>query len=207
MPTKRFEKLPEEKRERILRSAIEEFGRQGLEATTLQDVALKAGVAKGLLYYYFEDRDDLLVTLFDTVHKLLVRILGGAPDFQDADSFWDFVEAIYAQGIRGFSAEAWMVPFIARVFDSVTRGTVPKGFESKQEMTDLAVRQVMMRAMALGALRRDLPPELLLYTVHGLQTSIDRWLFQRIESGAASEADAKTARQLYQDALGARKAG
>jgi AcrR family transcriptional regulator len=53
--------LIEEFRVRAIREAVlDVVGREGLEAATLQRIADRAGVAKGTIYLYFKDRDDLL---------------------------------------------------------------------------------------------------------------------------------------------------
>ncbi len=45
----------------ILRAAAEVFRRQGLHATGMRDIAAAAGMAVGNLYYYFADKQALLV--------------------------------------------------------------------------------------------------------------------------------------------------
>jgi TetR/AcrR family fatty acid metabolism transcriptional regulator len=52
------------KRERILRAAVEVFARTGYFNARVADVAREAGVADGTIYLYFENKDDLLITIF-----------------------------------------------------------------------------------------------------------------------------------------------
>jgi AcrR family transcriptional regulator len=47
-------------RHRILAAASRVFRRRGLEATGMRDIATEIGMHVGNLYYYFEDRSDLL---------------------------------------------------------------------------------------------------------------------------------------------------
>ena len=54
------------KRERIIEAAIEIFCSQGYEATSMADVAQKAGVGKGTLYLYVESKE----SLFEEAYKL-----------------------------------------------------------------------------------------------------------------------------------------
>ena len=46
-----------ERREAILAAALEEFSARGFAATRLDDVARRAGVAKGTIYLYFRDKE------------------------------------------------------------------------------------------------------------------------------------------------------
>ena len=47
------------KRQRILDAALKLFARKGFEATALEEVARGARLAKGTLYLYFKDKEDL----------------------------------------------------------------------------------------------------------------------------------------------------
>lgn len=61
-----------DKRERILRAAIEVFARNGFYATRVSEIAKAAGVADGTIYLYFKNKDDVLVSIFeDRITKLL----------------------------------------------------------------------------------------------------------------------------------------
>jgi TetR/AcrR family transcriptional regulator, cholesterol catabolism regulator len=49
-----------ERKREILRAASALFRRQGLQATGMREIAAAAGMAVGNLYYYFEDKQELL---------------------------------------------------------------------------------------------------------------------------------------------------
>src|ERR1035437_2153065 len=54
-----------DKRQAILRAAIRTFARHGFFSAQVADIARAAGVAAGTVYLYFENKDDLLVSIFD----------------------------------------------------------------------------------------------------------------------------------------------
>src|SRR6478736_4824388 len=60
------------KRQRILDAAKRRFGRFGLRATTMQDIAQEAGVAVGTIYQFFADKDALMLAWVDE-HRQLIR--------------------------------------------------------------------------------------------------------------------------------------
>lgn len=62
--TKQFEEIREQSREKILNAAKELFGTQGYHSTSISAIAKKAGVAKGLIYNYFDTKEDLMVGIF-----------------------------------------------------------------------------------------------------------------------------------------------
>lgn len=59
MPKETFFNLAEEKREKIIRSAVHEFVEHGYEKGNIGDIAKAAGVSKGSMYQYFEDKREL----------------------------------------------------------------------------------------------------------------------------------------------------
>src|SRR6478752_1689526 len=61
-----------ERRATILSAALDEFAARGFEATRLDDVARRAGVAKGTIYLYFRDKQSLFQELVRTMLSPLV---------------------------------------------------------------------------------------------------------------------------------------
>jgi AcrR family transcriptional regulator len=58
MPKETWRNLDEHRRERVLHAAMAEFGRHGYSGGSLNVIAREAGVAKGSLFQYFEDKFD-----------------------------------------------------------------------------------------------------------------------------------------------------
>ena len=66
------------RRSQIVHAAAKVLGRQGYGATSLKDVAREAGVAPGLLHYYFESKEELLLEVVVAVERQLIA------DWQEA---------------------------------------------------------------------------------------------------------------------------
>ncbi|MCI9178147.1 MAG: TetR/AcrR family transcriptional regulator [Clostridia bacterium] len=60
MPTQTFRKLPEEKKEKILKAAKKEFARVPIEEVSIKNIVNEAEIARGSFYQYFESKEDLL---------------------------------------------------------------------------------------------------------------------------------------------------
>lgn len=58
------EKAPTDRKDDILRAAIEVFATKGYHGCRIADVAKEAGVAYGLVYHYFRNKDELLESVF-----------------------------------------------------------------------------------------------------------------------------------------------
>ena len=76
-----------DKRERILRAAIKVFARKGFYATRVSEIAKAAGVADGTIYLYFENKDDVLVSIFEDRITKLLEVL--RKEIEAGDSFED----------------------------------------------------------------------------------------------------------------------
>ena len=51
----------------ITRAAYEIIAKNGYEHITVQDIADHAGFSKGIVYYYFKSKDDVMVSLFGSI--------------------------------------------------------------------------------------------------------------------------------------------
>jgi len=68
-----------ERRDAILAAALEEFAARGFAAARLDDVARRAGVAKGTIYLYFRDKESLFQELVRTMLSPMVGVIEAAP--------------------------------------------------------------------------------------------------------------------------------
>jgi AcrR family transcriptional regulator len=68
-----------ERREAIIEAAMDEFIARGFAATRLDDVASRAGVAKGTIYLHFKDKEALFEELIRTAIVPLVNRLAAGP--------------------------------------------------------------------------------------------------------------------------------
>ena len=75
------------KRERILDAAERVFAQRGFYAAKVTDIAKEAGVADGTIYLYFKNKDDLLITLFESrmerVNQILADAIASVPGPRD----------------------------------------------------------------------------------------------------------------------------
>src|SRR5262245_428076 len=77
----------EARRQAILDAALTVFAAQGYEAARLDDVAARAGVAKGTLYLYFKDKEALFEELVRGAVTPIMERVGTAalaPDMKPA---------------------------------------------------------------------------------------------------------------------------
>ncbi len=66
MPSKRFEKLSDTKREKIIWAIIDEFVESGYDGASINSVIKKADISRGSFYTYFENKDDMFAYVMDS---------------------------------------------------------------------------------------------------------------------------------------------
>lgn len=84
MPTKMFEHLNDEKKNRIIEVALKEFGDNGIVNASTNDIVKACGISKGSLFKYFQTKDELCFYLFDLVtNEMLSDLAVNMQSFSD----------------------------------------------------------------------------------------------------------------------------
>jgi AcrR family transcriptional regulator len=87
-----------ERRQQILSVARDVFARRGYHQTTIDDIALQAGVARGTFYLYFEDKravfSDLIDRFASQLTMAIVRIVTDDPQRPVVDQVRENIRAI-----------------------------------------------------------------------------------------------------------------
>lgn len=88
MPTTTFYNLPDKKKNRIVKAAVEEFAQNGYTKASITRIVNEADIAKGSYYQYFEDKEDLYkYILKKAVEKKLKYVKEELNDFNEGDFF------------------------------------------------------------------------------------------------------------------------
>lgn len=134
-PKPRWRRRKDARPEEIISAALEVFADRGFAATKLEDVARKAGVTKGTIYLYFENKEALFKALIrQTIVPVIAKgeaiaqaFTGSARELFERliREYWRVVgETSLANIPRLMIAEASNFPELARFYyqEVVTRG-------------------------------------------------------------------------------------
>jgi AcrR family transcriptional regulator len=143
-----------ERREAILSAALEEFAASGFAAARLDDVARRAGVAKGTIYLYFRDKETLFQEL---VRSMLSPVVGSIEHAPLAD--------MPARAIAEMIAELFVREIFGTRRKDVLRLIITEGarfpklaefyYHEVIERVTAALRTMLARAAARGELPSD----------------------------------------------------
>jgi AcrR family transcriptional regulator len=71
-----------EKREAILQAALELVAENGLQHTPMSLISKRSGASAGIIYHYFEGKDDLLASLYQRIKREMSRAIAARYDPQ-----------------------------------------------------------------------------------------------------------------------------
>jgi AcrR family transcriptional regulator len=153
VPTQTWENLDAAKRGRVLVAAMREFGRHGFSAGSLNVVARDAGVAKGSLFQYFDDKLELFAFVCEVVSRDVRDTLMGAMAERAGDDpeFFDVMELLLGEWFAYFAAhdlERGVTAATNLEIDPVVRAAV-------RGVVDRHYREVLTPLMARGQERGD----------------------------------------------------
>jgi AcrR family transcriptional regulator len=184
----RFDNLEPERRDAMLAAAADEFAERGYAGASLSRIIEAAGISKGSLYYYFNDKEDLFATTVKVAMRRLVEAAGG---FDLAaltrETYWDALRAFGMRSAELYSRQEWFVRFglaFARLRDEPEAGAaVRPALEWGRRIT----RDVLVRGQDLGTVRQDLPLDLLVEVTMAVDEAGDRWFAEHYEEYEAED--------------------
>jgi TetR/AcrR family fatty acid metabolism transcriptional regulator len=171
-----------DKRRQILDAGIRVFARQGFHSCRVSDIADEAGVAYGLVYHYFNSKDQVLIELFTERWSLLLAA----------------IEEIDAQPISGRQKLDAVARFIIDsyrhdpelmkvIIVEVTRAANSFGRTHLPEIRrayDL-IAKIVTDSQAAGDFRRDVDPEFASMWFYGaIEQLLSGWVFGLIPGEA-----------------------
>jgi len=145
---------PETRRAAILSAALEEFTARGYEGARLDDVARRAGVAKGTIYLYFADKESLFQEL---VRSMVSPVLGVLTQLRDVDiSARHLIETL----LNTFVREVYATPrrdIIRLILSEGPRFPAIAEFYYREVIARVLaiLRPILQRAAARGELPDD----------------------------------------------------
>ena len=177
-----------DKRDALLRAAIDTFAARGFFNAQVADVARAAGVAAGTVYLYFRGKDDLLISIFERTMKEAI-----ADGRRSVDALTDPVERL-REIARLHLGRLGRDRALAVVFQVELRQSTKfmQRFSSTQLREYLGIiRGVIADGQARGVFRAAISPTLGAKLFFGaLDEMATNWILSRRKYTLASEADA-----------------
>lgn len=159
MPKPTFLNLPADKRERLTAIALEEFADNDYTAASVSRIVQRAGIAKGSIYQYFEDKQDFYLYLTDAASATLLASVADESERARPAGFFDTLRL----QMSATAPAALAHPVQARLLRRVPLAPAPVRealLERGQAIRSQHVQTLVERAIASGELAPDLDPTL-----------------------------------------------
>jgi TetR/AcrR family fatty acid metabolism transcriptional regulator len=177
-----------DKRDAILRAAIETFAARGFFNAQVADVARSAGVAAGTVYLYFRGKDDLLISIFE--RTMTDAIAAGRESVAAKRGAVERLREIARLHFERLGRDR----DLAVVFQVELRQSTK--FMEQFSATYLReylgiIRDVIAQGQAQGAFRQGINPTLAAKMFFGvLDEMATNWILSRRKYSLAAQADA-----------------
>ena len=165
-----------EKRRLILDAAARVFARRGFHACRVSDVADEAGVAYGLVYHYFDSKEEILNTLFTERWQLMLDAIESI-DRRPEASAREKLGAVASFIVDSYRYEPDLMKVI---IVEVTRAANSFGrlhLDQIREAYDM-IAGIVEAAQRDGAFRADVPPQFAaMYFYGAIEQLLSGWIF------------------------------
>jgi AcrR family transcriptional regulator len=165
-----------DRRRQILAAAVKVFADKGFHASRVGDIAEEAGIAYGLVYHYYESKEDLLETIFRTTWtEMLARVReveeAGVPAAEA-------VRQVTALLLRTWRRDPDLVRVLVR---EVTRNQhVQREIEEITQAME-ALERIIRRGQESGEFRGELDSRLAAVVFYGaLEEVLSGWVLGQL---------------------------
>lgn len=179
MPKETFLKLPEDKRERVMRASISEFINHGFEKGNVGDIAKKAGVAKGSMYQYFENKKELFLYCVKWSMEFFLKKYAGKliPD-ENMDIFQFFYQNS-KDIMEQIKQERDIVIFIQDVFLGRYQNLTGESLAYMNRMSEEHVLKLIRAGKKNGTIRNDIDDYILILYLTGVTYKIKEYIMNK----------------------------
>ncbi len=176
MPKQTFFNLPEEKREKIVRAAVDEFVEYGLENASTNRIVENSGISKGSFYQYFEDKQDVFRYLLTVLEREKMEYFKDKhPPSMNMDTF-QYFRWMIKTGMEFNSAHPRLVQAISRVMFG--EGLYYKNFANIRERSMQGLRAMIQQAIQKGEVDPSVDVELAVMIMETWSNAISNYILQ-----------------------------
>lgn len=161
-----FNKISQEKRDRIIEAAIYEFAEHGFDSANINVIAQKAGISVGSIYKYFGSKEDLFLTVIhtgvETLKGVLEEIMHGEEDLPRR------IEKII-RAIQSYSRSNAQLTKLYNEMATESHSELVWKIVSEMEGATAGMYASMIRdAQSSGLVRGDIDPKLFAFYLDNL---------------------------------------
>lgn len=113
----KFYSLSEDKQQRILNAGMEVFGKNEYKRASTDLIASKAGISKGLLFYYFHNKKELYLYIYNYMMEVMKAQVVDTK-FKEITDFFDLLDYSVKKKYAALHKNPYIMDFAMRAFYS-----------------------------------------------------------------------------------------
>lgn len=199
MPKETFTNLPEQKRNMILDTALDEFHRFGYEKASISRIVEKAGIAKGSFYQYFEGKEDLFKVLFITAGEKKVQYLSDLGAGSGEKSLFDLLQVLYLGALEFMKEHPKLSEVTDRFMKSGNETLKKEILGTSMQQSSRFIEDLLLHAADRQEIRSDIDIPFTAYFLTELSISLGDYLRGQAED--LSDIDDTAYRRLVEQVL------
>lgn len=191
MPYDRFEQLDEKKRLNILETALDAFIENSFKSASINKISKKAGLSAGMLYYYFENKEDLFYTTLDYAVKVLWNHVGDIKTLFQEYGYWEGITEIVLKRFELSISH----PKYMKLFYRVLLSEDEVELEGRSRFL-APFYEIFEYGYTNGYIRNDLPKDLLFDMHFNMTITVNKWTLREQFDTSKETLDSWNLREL-----------
>lgn len=180
MPEQTFYNLPDEKREKILDAAIEEFAERGYQAASISKMVAAAGIAKGSFYQYFADKEDLYRYLLEEASRRQAQFMQAQQPPDPAMGPFAYLRRMLKIGLHFDFMNPRIMKVAQQAFDGA--GPLPESVQRETRERGMAsLKALLERGIASGHIRADVDLESAAFVMFTVTRNLNAHMMQTLD--------------------------
>ncbi|KAA1394350.1 TetR/AcrR family transcriptional regulator [Aeromicrobium ginsengisoli] len=156
----------------VLRRAIELFNRQGYDGTSMGDLAKELGLTKSAIYHHVPSKEHLLAAALDEALDGLSAAVDSAAAAEPGTSAYERLRTVVQESVGILVEHLPAVTLLLRVHGN---SEVELAALKRRRRIDERLATLVQAAVDEGALRADIPPDLISRLLFGMVNSLVEW--------------------------------
>jgi AcrR family transcriptional regulator len=143
----------------LIEAAIGEFAERGIDAASYNKIIERSGLSKGVVYYYFDDKESLLLTVLDDICERFMRAIGDLSIPGTKEEYWATAWEYHKRAILFFCEN----PVVSQVMFQLSQD---ERWAAAHHRATRFMDDLLARGQEMGAVRNDLPVETIQDLMH-----------------------------------------
>lgn len=169
--------LPETKKQAIINAGFEVFANNSYKKASTEEIAYKAGIAKGSLFYYFHNKKTFYLFLYEKASLQIKQMVVDEHYFVSDDFFERLIYAAFRK-VEILIQSPYLFDFILRSFQS-QNDEVSLTIQQKIAKETELIYQQYFQDIDLSKFNKEISPQeilnLLVYAVSGYVNQLQKY--------------------------------